>query len=340
MLLKLRNGQGTGLEHPIQARVESRLEQVIAQTQLTAQLRDDIDIGAGLPNRIYRRLREHHVAHGPAPSFAALHRGAYRQDDIGILGAVGQEGICHRYEVELAEGVDEALRIGEHPMVEAHAKRGLERVGILGQDLPWDIARLRLRGQPIPHRKTAGADSFRQILQTGRQRELALARGKASRHVHQRGPVHEISAMDVEIAGQSDEAEHRAVVLHAVRVMDHGCRAGHNARGLRGRVHPGRLADQIRVNSRDVLCSFRSHLGSELGVLLEADRPIGDEASIVEVLVDDDVGHRKRQRAIGPRAQLQVDIGTSRKGSDAGVDHYQLRPLVQTIEQPFAYERL
>ena len=340
VLLELRNGQGAGLEHPIQARVEPRLEQVIAQTQLVAQLRDDIDIGAGLPHQLDRRLREHHIAHGPASRFAALHRGACRQDDIGVLGTVGQEGICHRYEVEFAEGVDEALRIRKHPMVEAHAKRGLERVWVLGQDLPWDIAHLRLRGQPVPHRKTTGADPFRQILQTGRQSELAFARGKASWHVHQRGPVHEVPAVDVEIACQSDEAEHRTVVLHAIRVMDHRCRTGHDARGLRCRVHPGRLADQVRVNARDILRPFRSHLGGELGILLETDRPIGNEISIVEILVDDDVGHRKRQRTISTRAQLQVDVGASREGGDPRIDHYQLRPLVQTIEQPLAYECL
>ena len=134
--------------------------------------------------------------------------------------------------------------------------------------------------------------------------------------------------MDVEIAGQSDETEYRTVVLHAVRVMDHGCRAGHDTRGLRGRVHPGSLADQVRVNARDILRPFRSHLGGELGVFLESDRPIGDEIGVVEVLVNDDVGHRKRQRAIGPRAQLQVDVGASRKGSDARVDNYQLCPLI------------
>ena len=145
--------------------------------------------------------------------------------------------------------------------------------------------------------------------------------------------------MDVEITGQSDEAEHRTVVLHAIRVMDHGCRAGHDARGLRGRVHPGRLADQVRVNTRDVLRPFRSHLCGELGVFLETDRPIGDEVGIVEILVDDDVGHRKRQCAIGPRAQLQMNVGASRERGDTRVDHYQLRPLVQTIEQSFTYER-
>ncbi len=67
---------------------------------------------------------------------------------------------------------------GEHAVVETHAKRRFQRIGLLRFDLPWDVARLRLRDEAVPHGESRAADAFGQGVQLGSPRERAFARGK------------------------------------------------------------------------------------------------------------------------------------------------------------------
>ena len=79
------------------------------------------------PERGDRRLGHRHVLLRVAAHLAALHRAAGREHDVGVARRVGGEQVDVADEVELLDGLEEAVRRREHAVVEAEGDQRPER---------------------------------------------------------------------------------------------------------------------------------------------------------------------------------------------------------------------
>ena len=142
-----------------------------------------------------------------------------------------------------------------------------------------------------------------------------------------------VAAGHVEVAGEADEREHGARVLHAVGVVDHRGRAEHERRRLGRRVEPRGRADLLRRDAGDALDALRvelPHVGAVLGEPLGVR---GDEPGVVQALLEDDVRDAERQRAVGARPQLQVQVGPGGELRAPRVDDDQLDATVERVHE-------
>jgi hypothetical protein len=78
------------------------------------------------------------------------------------------------------------------------------------------------------------------------------------------------------------------------------------------------------------------------GIVAHEERPVGpvaQEGLIVEILVEQHVGHRKRQRAVAARADAEPAIGLLRQRVLAGIDNDQFRTAFHGPADPFRLGR-
>ena len=72
--------------------------------------------------------------------------------------------------------------------------------------------------------------------------------------------------------------------------------------------------------------------------LVEAVHPLGDEVLVVDALVDDDVEHAERQRAVGAGPELQVMRGAAGRPGIARIDRDDLRAALHAVDDPVPVE--
>jgi hypothetical protein len=123
---------------------------------------------------------------------------------------------------------------------------------------------------------------------------------------------------------QSRETGNCAHGLTATGVALHGDADAHHRR-RRGGVFPCQLDDVLNRNA--------GLLGGELGGVgrrplrqfVVADGVLVDVVAVDQVLLDDDVNHRQRQRRIGARADRNMPVGKPCGARPHRIDHHQLR---------------
>ena len=206
--------------------------------------------------------------------------------------------------------LQEAFGAREHAVVEAESDQAAKRIRVARGYVPWQVHRLTLvdhlgpdgeAGRPHPGRQFGQRPGQLELVLTGDEpcpADLEPAKGG--------GPV---AAGHVEVAGEPDEREDGAIVLHAVCVVHHRRRARHDG-GRPGRgVQPGRRADLLGRHAADALHSRKVEIGHVVPVLGEALRELGHELPVEQALLDDHVRHAEGQRPVRSRLELQMDVG-------------------------------
>ena len=109
---------------------------------------------------------------------------------------------------------------------------------------------------------------------------------------------------------------------------------------MRVREHARSGDDLLLGNPRHLLDLVEGKLAGAFGQLVEAVGPALDEVVVVEVLVNDDLDHRKGERGVGAGAQLQMDVSVSSQPGDARLDGDELAAELHGVGDPMAHEEV
>ena len=135
------------------------------------------------------------------------------------------------------------------------------------------------------------------------------------------------AAGSVEGAGEGVEERDRAAALHAVGVLAGSGPDVGERRSRRGEL-AGEPLDRARRDRGDPLRPLRCVVGHQLAVLVEAGRPVRHEVVVIELVADDDVGHRQRQRPVGRRPDAHPLVRLGGRVGEVGVDHHHAGPAL------------
>ena len=118
--------------------------------------------------------------------------------------------------------------------------------------------------------------------------------------------------------------------LNAVGVLARAA-PGVDQGGLGGRQLHGDLLDDPGRDAGDLLRPRGGLALDVLGVLLEADRPVGDEGLVPEPLPDNDVSDGERERPVGPGPNRDPHVSLGRRVRQVRVDHDHARAVLETL---------
>ena len=147
-------------------------------------------------------------------------------------------------------------------------------------------------------------------------REILDQAREAAEPVHAEHPA----ARHVDVAGERRQHRDGAYGLDAFRrVFDGAAPIQQGRLGLREQARGG--ADLIGGDPGDRLGPLRREFFHMRGELGEAVRPLRDERLVIEFLADDHIQHRKRERIVGARPDLQPEVRLFGEHRAARIDH-------------------
>ena len=175
MGLEFGDPHATGFEDPVERRL-SRLPKVggavreigaraprraalpvgcslVVEPQLVGQSEDDVEVRTRLTQRLDDRSGVDDVLLRIAAQLAPFERRAGGEDDIGMLGAVGEEEVDVHDEVQLVDGGEEAFGVGPQPVVHAESHQSPQGIRLPGGYLPGDVHRLAFVHHLRPYRE-------------------------------------------------------------------------------------------------------------------------------------------------------------------------------------------
>ena len=159
---------------------------------------------------------------------------------------------------------------------------------------------------------------------------LLVAGGEAGDH-EVAGGDDPVAPLNVIISRKGSQGDHCPVVLHSVDVVHHRRGGGEQSGGLGSGVEPGGPDKELPGYTGDLLHPFRGVLRRQMGKFLKAVDVVLHELLVIELFLDDDVGHTQSQSTVSARFELQVDGRLLSEGGLAGVHYDKGLALLQLL---------
>ena len=139
--------------------------------------------------------------------------------------------------------------------------------------------------------------------------------------------------------GEQREVDQREDVVHGVVMLRDAQRpADHPALG--SRVRERGIPDDVAGDTRSVLGKLQRVLLDARAVSVEADGGTPDERLIRQPFVNDDPGHRIRERDVRPDAQAKPRVGPCRGRGAARVHDIERRARAHRLEHVMEENRV
>jgi len=141
----------------------------------------------------------------------------------------------------------------------------------------------------------------------------------------------------LEVAGQGPEADPGLLDPGRVTPQHVGGRTPVKTGRPVGRIHAGRLSDDLRRHPSDLRHPLRRVPCGPRAQFVEPDSPFLDEGPVVEAFLDNDVDPAHEECRVGARPQLDPDIGKPACFGPSGIDDDKLEvarvhPLLEPLE--------